>query len=427
MKAVKKSRIATLMVHTSPLDQAGVGDAGGMNVYVSETAKKMAQAGVEVDIFTRANHPNLPESVEIAEGVNVKHLVAGPFEGLSKEELPSQLGALTSSFRNYQKELPNDYYSLLHSHYWISGQLGWIVSERTGIPLIHTMHTTAKVKNLNLADGEKPEPQTRAIGEEQVVKAATGLIANTDAEAASLVSLYDACPDNVFVVAPGVDLQTFYPGGGKASARVKLNIAPDAIMITFVGRIQPHKGPDVLLRAAAEMISHSPYLRAKLAVVIMGGASGSVNELEKLKTLTKFLKIEDVTHFIDPVSRELLPDWYRASDLVCVPSYSESFGLVALEAQACGTPVVATAIGGLRTAVSDGISGSLVDGHDPKAWSAVISRLLAEPARRLLLSMGAVEHASHFGWENTARKTLDVYDWALSKQTKSKLRLAGDA
>jgi D-inositol-3-phosphate glycosyltransferase len=428
MPANKKSKIATLMVHSSPLDQAGIGDAGGMNVYVVETAKKMAQAGVSVDIFTRANHPDLPESVEIADGVNVKHLVAGPFEGLSKEELPSQLGALTSAFMNYQKQLPSDYYSLLHSHYWISGQLGWMVSERTGIPLIHTMHTTAKVKNLNLADDEKPEPQTRAIGEEQVVKASTGLIANTDAEAASLVSLYDACPDNVFVVAPGVDLQRFSPGIGKAAARVKLNIAPDAIMLMFVGRIQPHKGPDVLLRAAAEMVSHSPYLRAKLAVVIMGGASGSgLNELEKLKTLAKFLKIEDVTHFVDPVSRELLPDWYRASDLVCVPSYSESFGLVALEAQACGTPVVATAIGGLRTAVSDGISGSLVDGHDPKAWSAVISRLIAEPQRRLLLSIGAVEHASHFGWENTARKTLDVYDWALTKQSNPKLRLAEDA
>jgi D-inositol-3-phosphate glycosyltransferase len=329
---------------------------------------------------------------------------------------------------NYQKQLPSDYYSLLHSHYWISGQLGWMVSERTGIPLINTMHTTAKVKNLNLADDEKPEPQTRAIGEEQVVKASTGLIANTDAEAASLVSLYDACPDNVFVVAPGVDLQTFSPGIGKAAARVKLNIAPDAVMLTFVGRIQPHKGPDVLLRAAAEMVSHSPHLRAKLAVVIMGGASGSgLNELEKLKTLAKFLKIEDVTHFVDPVSRENLPNWYRASDLVCVPSYSESFGLVALEAQSCGTPVVATAIGGLRTAVSDGISGSLVDGHDPKAWSAVISRLIAEPHRRLLLSMGAVEHASHFGWENTARKTLDVYDWALTKQSNPRLRLAEDA
>jgi D-inositol-3-phosphate glycosyltransferase len=166
------------------------------------------------------------------------------------------------------------------------------------------------------------------------------------------------------------------------------------------------------------MVEHTPHLRAKLAVVIMGGASGGgVNELDNLKALAKFLKIDDVVHFIAPVSHHLLADWYRASDLVCVPSYSESFGLVALEAQSCGTPVVATAIGGLRTAVSDGISGSLVDGHDPKAWSAVISRLIAEPQRRLLLSIGAVEHASHFGWENTARKTLDVYDWALSKKS----------
>jgi D-inositol-3-phosphate glycosyltransferase len=427
MKSARASKVATLMVHTSPLDQAGMGDAGGMNVYVVETAKKMAQAGISVDIFTRANHPNLPDTVEIAEGVNVKHLVAGPFEGLSKEELPSQLGALTSAFMNYQKQLPKDYYSLLHSHYWISGQLGWVVSEATGIPLIHTMHTTAKVKNLNLAQGEQPEPHTRAIGEEQVVKASTALIANTDAEAASLVSLYDACPDNVFVVAPGVDLESFSPADGKTAARIRLDIAPDAIMLTFVGRIQPHKGPDVLLRAAAEMVTHSPHLRAKLAVVIMGGTSGSINELEKIKSLAKFLKIEDITHFVNPVSRQVLPDWYRASDLVCVPSYSESFGLVALEAQSCGTPVVATAIGGLRTAVSDGISGSLVDGHDPKAWSAVISRLIMEPQRRLLLSMGAIEHASHFGWENTARKTLDVYDWALTKRNSSKLKLAEDA
>ena len=427
MKSGNNSKIATLMVHTSPLDQAGVGDAGGMNVYVVETAKKMAQAGVSVDIFTRANKPNLPESVEIAEGVNVKHLVAGPFEGLSKEELPSQLGALTSAFLNHQKQLPSNYYSLLHSHYWISGQLGWMISEASSIPLIHTMHTTAKVKNLNLAAGEKPEPHTRAIGEEQVVQAATGLIANTDAEAASLVSLYDACPDRVFVVAPGVDLQSFSPADGKGPARERLNIAPDAILLTFVGRIQPHKGPDVLLKAAAEMVMHTPHLRAKLAVVIIGGASGSINELEKIKSLARFLKIEDITHFIEPASREVLPDWYRASDLVCVPSYSESFGLVALEAQACGTPVVATAIGGLRTAVSDGISGSLVDGHDPKAWSAVISRLIMEPQRRLLLGMNAVEHASHFGWQGTARKTLDVYDWALSKKANSKLRLAGDA
>ena len=420
MKHSKKSRIATLMVHTSPLDQAGVGDAGGMNVSVVETAKKMAQAGVAVDIFTRANKPNLPESVEIAEGVNVKHLVAGPFEGLSKEELPSQLGALTSSFMNYQKELPNDYYSLLHSHYWISGQLGWVVSEATGIPLIHTMHTTAKVKNLNLAQGEQPEPHTRAIGEEQVVKASAGLIANTDAEAASLVSLYDACPDNVFVVAPGVDLESFSPADGKAAARVRLDIAPDAIMLTFVGRIQPHKGPEVLIRATSELVKHSPLLRHKLIVNVVGGASGAnTEEVDRLKELSSWLGIDDVVRFTPPVPREELPQWYRAADLVVVPSYSESFGLVALEAQACGTPVIATAVGGLRTAVADGISGVLVDGHDPKAWSSVISRLLQEPQRRVLLSMGAIEHASHFGWDVTARGTLDIYDQVISEARKS--------
>ena len=415
------ARVATLMVHTSPLEQAGTGDAGGMNIYVLESAIKMAAAGVEVDIFTRATNSNLAESVQISDGVTVRHLEAGPYEGISKEELPSQLCALTSSFMHLQSRFPADYYDVIHSHYWLSGQLGWMVSERTGIPLVHTMHTMAKVKNQALAEGEAPEPTTRAIGEEQVVKAASALIANTDAEAASLVSLYGACPDNVYVVTPGVDLKRFTPGNGRAAARRALDIAPDAIMLTFVGRIQPHKGPEVLVRAIAEMVSHTPHLRSKVALVIIGGASGNKStEPDRLQNLARFLGVQDLVHFKPPVTREDLPQWYRASDLVCVPSYSESFGLVALEAQACGTPVVATAVGGLRTAVADGISGSLVDGHDPKAWSAIISRLISEPQRRVLLSIGAVDHASHFGWETTARRTLEVYDQVLSKpQTQS--------
>jgi D-inositol-3-phosphate glycosyltransferase len=287
------------------------------------------------------------------------------------------------------------------------------------------MHTMAKVKNLALADGEKPEPQTRAIGEEQVVAASSALIANTAAEAASLVSLYDACPDRTFVVPPGVDLTTYKVNGGKKSARAKLGIKADALMLAFVGRIQPHKGPEVLIRAVAEMVAHNPHLRSRLKTVIIGGASGNGSqEPERLKALTVFLGIGDVIEFVPPVAHEELSDWYRASDLVCVPSYSESFGLVALEAQACGTPVVATAVGGLRTAVADGISGSLVDGHDPRAWSAVISRLLMEPERRLLLSMGAVEHASHFGWDTTARGMLDVYDRVLSQGANSVRNLA---
>lgn len=419
-----RGHIATLMVHTSPLDQAGSGDAGGMNIYVVESAIKMAAAGVDVDIYTRSTDPYLPKIVEIAPGVTVRHIEAGPFKGVSKEELPSQIGALTHGVMEIFNTLPKNFYKVLHSHYWISGQLGWMLSERTNIPLVHTMHTMARVKNLNMAEGDNPEPATRAIGEEQIVKNAAALIANTDSEAASLVSLYDACPDNVFVVAPGVDLQRFTVGKGKAEARKKLNIAADAQLITFVGRIQPHKGPEVLVRALSEMLAHSPQLRPKLALVIIGGASGAgAAEPERLKGLAKFLGVEEVIHFMPPIERNELPDWYRASDLVCVPSYSESFGLVALEAQACGTPVIATAVGGLRSAVADGISGSLVDGHDPRAWAAVIARLLADPARRVALSFGAITHASNFGWESTARRTLDVYDWVLSRGEESAIKL----
>ena len=288
-------------------------------------------------------------------------------------------------------------------------------AEKLGIPLVHTMHTMARVKNLNLAEGEMPEPMIRVQGETQVVAAATGLIANTDAEAASLVSLYSACPDNVHVVSPGVDLYTFTAGGGRAAAREVVGLAQDALVITFVGRIQPHKGPELLIRATSEMIKHSPQLRPKLIVNIIGGASGAnTSEVERLKELVAWIGISDVVRFAPPVPRADLPQWYRAADLVCVPSYSESFGLVALEAQACGTPVVATAVGGLRTAVADGISGVLVDGHDPRAWSSVLARLIQEPQRRVLLSLGAIEHASHFGWDATARGTLDIYDRVLS-------------
>ncbi len=413
------------MLHTSPLDQAGTGDAGGMNVYVVESAKRIAAAGVEVDIFTRANRANLPEKVDIAPGVTVRHLEAGPFDGITKDEMPSQICAFMSSFMRQEVKLPVGHYDLIHSHYWISGQLGWLISDRLGIPLVHTMHTMAKVKNLSLAEGEQPEPNSRAIGEEQVVQASSALIANTASEAASLVSLYDACPDNVFVVPPGVDLSTYKVNGGKKVSRRKIGYRDETLMLLFVGRIQPHKGPEVLIRAVAEMVRHTPSIRATLRAVIMGGASGSgSSEPDRLKALAKFLGVSDIVEFIPPVPHDQLADWYRAADLVCVPSYSESFGLVALEAQACGTPVVATAVGGLRTAVADGISGSLVDGHDPRAWSATILRLLLNPQRRILLSMGAVEHASHFGWDVTARGMLDVYDNVLSRGKTAELNLA---
>jgi D-inositol-3-phosphate glycosyltransferase len=409
-------RIATVMVHTSPLEQPGIGDAGGMNIYVLESAQRMAAMGVGVDIFTRRTDPDAPDIVEISPGVRVRHFDCG-HGTLTKEQLPIHISGLSQEFSRIMR---TENYDVIHSHYWLSGKVAMPAAKELEIPLVHTMHTMARVKNLNLAEGESPEPMIRVQGETQVVAAASALIANTDAEAASLVSLYDACPDTVHVVTPGVDLFTFTPGQSRSAARESLGLSPDSLILSFVGRIQPHKGPEVLIRATSELVKHSPQLRPRLIVNIIGGASGAnTEEVDRLKDCTQWLGIDDVVRFAPPVSRADLPQWYRASDLVVVPSYSESFGLVALEAQACGTPVVATAVGGLRTAVADGISGVLVDGHDPKAWSSVIARLLQEPQRRVLLSMGAIEHASHFGWDGTARGTLDIYDVVISGARKS--------
>ena len=409
-------RIAVLMVHTSPLEQPGIGDAGGMNIYVVESAQRMAAMGVSVDIYTRRTHASETETVEISPGVRVRYFECG-HGTLTKEQLPAHISGLSKEFLRLLKD---EKYDAIHSHYWISGKVAMPAAKELGIPLVHTMHTMARVKNLNLAEGETPEPMIRVQGETQVVAAANALVANTDAEAASLVSLYDACPDIVHVVSPGVDLYTFTPGQGRSAAREFVGLPKDALIVSFVGRIQPHKGPEVLIRATSELVKHSPLLRHKLIVNIIGGASGAnTEEVDRLKELATWLGIDDVVRFSPPVPRADLAQWYRAADLVVVPSYSESFGLVALESQACGTPVVATAVGGLRTAVADGISGVLVDGHDPKAWSSVIVRLLQEPQRRVLLSMGAIEHASHFGWDATARGTLDIYDLVITESRKS--------
>jgi D-inositol-3-phosphate glycosyltransferase len=409
-------RVAVLMVHTSPLEQPGIGDAGGMNIYVVESAQRMAAMGVAVDIFTRRTHASETVTVEISPGVRVRYFECG-HGTLTKEQLPAHIAGLSKEFLRLLKD---ESYDAIHSHYWISGKVAMPAAKELGIPLVHTMHTMARVKNLNLAEGETPEPMIRVQGETQVVAAANALVANTDAEAASLVSLYDACPDIVHVVSPGVDLYTFTPGQGRSAARTIVGLPQEALVVSFVGRIQPHKGPEVLIRATSELVKHSPLLRHKLIVNVMGGASGAnTEEVDRLKELATWLGIDDVVRFSPPLPRADLAQWYRAADLVVVPSYSESFGLVALEAQACGTPVVATAVGGLRTAVADGISGVLVDGHDPKAWSSVIARLLQEPQRRVLLSMGAIEHASHFGWDATARGTLDIYDQVITESRKS--------
>ncbi|WP_426567037.1 D-inositol-3-phosphate glycosyltransferase [Angustibacter sp. McL0619] len=393
-----------LAVHTSPLAQPGTGDAGGLNVYVVQTARRLAERGVQVEIFTRATSSSLPPTSELAPGVLVRHVTAGPFEGLGKDDLPGQLCAFASGVMRTEAARPVGYYDLIHSHYWLSGQVGWLAADRWQVPLVHTMHTMARVKNLTLAEGDDPEPSGREIGEQQVVEAADRLVANTADEAGQLVDLYGADPGRISVVPPGVDLDRFTPGGadGRQRARAGLGVRSDAVLLLFVGRIQPLKAPDVLLRAAAHLIERQPDLRRRLVVAVVGGPSGSgLREPTMLMRLARELGIADCVRFEPPADGDALVDWYRAADLVAVPSYSESFGLVALEAQACATPVVAADVGGLRDAVADGRSGLLVPGHDADVWSRRLGELVVDDARRAELARGAVEHAARFSWDAT--------------------------
>lgn len=405
-------RVAMISLHTSPLDQPGTGDAGGMNVYVVELARRMAAQGIEVDVFTRATSSALDPVVPAFDGVQVRHIHAGPFEGLSKEELPAQLCAFAREVLRAEAAQPLGHYDVVHSHYWLSGQVGALARDRWGVPLVHSMHTMAKVKNEFLADGDTPEPVARIIGEEQVVEAADMLIANTDLEAKQLIELYDADPARVEVVHPGVDLDVFRPHD-RVATRAELGLPADAAVLLFAGRIQPLKAPDVLLRAVAELLAQSPELRSRLVVPIVGGPSGSgLEHPESLAQLATELRLDGadgVVRFVPPVAQADLARWCAAATLVAVPSYNESFGLVAAEAQATGTPVVAAAVGGLTTVVRDGRSGLLVDTHDPRDWAAALRRVITDDDLRLRLEAGALEQARSFSWERTAERTLDVY------------------
>ncbi|MDJ0346678.1 D-inositol-3-phosphate glycosyltransferase [Streptomyces sp. H10-C2] len=412
-------RIAMLSVHTSPLDQPGTGDAGGMNVYIVELAKRLAEINIEVEIFTRATTGALPPSVELAPGVLVRHVDAGPYEGLAKEELPAQLCAFTHGVMQAEAGHRAGYYDLVHSHYWLSGHVGWLAAERWGVPLVHAMHTMAKVKNAALAEDDTPEPAARVIGETQIVAAADRLIANTDEEADELVRHYDAEPAKVAVVHPGVNLDRFLPADGRAAARSRLGLPQDAVIPLFAGRIQPLKAPDVLLRAVAVLLDEDPSLRERLVVPVVGGPSGSgLSKPERLHKLAARLGVSDVVRFQPPVDQQRLADWYRAATVLVMPSYSESFGLVAIEAQACGTPVVAAAVGGLAVAVRDGETGFLVPGHDPVDYARALRRFIDQPHLGEELGEAAARHAQAFGWGRAAGSTADVYSAAVHEHRR---------
>jgi D-inositol-3-phosphate glycosyltransferase len=414
-------RVCVLSVHTSPLDQPGTGDAGGMNVYVVETAIRMARRGVAVEVFTRATSSEQPPVAALAPGVLVRHVAAGPFEGLGKNDLPSQLCAFTAGVLRAEARHEPGYYDVIHSHYWLSGQVGWLARDRWGVPLVHSAHTLARVKNAALAEGDEPEPMVRVIGEDQVVAEADRLIGNTDEETRQLVKLYGADPRRTVAIPPGVDLARFRPGN-RVAARAALGLPGHAVVLAFVGRIQPLKAPDVLLRAAAELLRRDPALRERLVVLVAGGPSGTgLAEPTSLQELAAALGISASVRFLPPQSAGLV-EVYRAADVVAVPSHNESFGLVALEAQACGTPVVAARVGGLPVAVADGRSGLLVPWRRADEWA---DALTAAIARRDELGVEAVAHARAFSWDRTADALLATYAEAAAEFAQRQRVLAG--
>ncbi|AZA12243.1 D-inositol-3-phosphate glycosyltransferase [Corynebacterium gerontici] len=405
-------RIAMISMHTSPLQQPGSGDAGGMNVYVLATARELARRGVEVDVFTRATRPSQGHVVDVEPGLRVINVVAGPYEGLSKEELPTQLAAFAGGVLQFVR-CEQIRYNLIHSHYWLSGQVGWLLRDLWHVPLVHTAHTLAAVKNSHRTPTDTQESDARRICEQQLVDNADVLVVNTPEETNDLVRHYDAEPEKVAVIAPGADVELFTPGQQRNTeqARRNLGIPMHTKVVAFVGRLQEFKGPQVLLRAVAELLRRDP--ARDMRVIMCGGPSGAQATVEHYTELARSLGICHRVRFLDPRPPEELVAIFQAADVVAVPSYNESFGLVAIEAQACGTPVIAARVGGLPMAVLDGETGLLVHDHEPETWADAIAELLDDDPTRIAMGVAAREHAAHFTWAQAAEKLESVYVEAL--------------
>ncbi|UPO76589.1 D-inositol-3-phosphate glycosyltransferase [Arthrobacter sp. Helios] len=412
------NRVAMLSLHTSPLEQPGSGDAGGMNVYVRSVAVQMAKMGVQVDIFTRASAPDQPPAVEIAPGATVRHITAGPRRRLPKEVLPGLAEELAEGISAAARGLQeHGRYDVLHSHYWVSGIAGLALARQWDVPLVHTMHTMARVKNVQLQPGERAEPQVRIQGEQDIVDSAARLIANTTTEASELATWYGASESAIDVVAPGVDLEVFSPAG-RALAKPLHGIRREEFHVVFAGRIQRMKGPQVLVEAAAKLRTARPDI--PLRISILGAPSGS--EVLDLEAAVASLALEGTVQLRPPIAAGGLAGWFRSADVVAVPSYSESFGLVALEAQACGTPVIAADVGGLPKAVSSGRTGILVQGHDPARWAAELETLYDHQSWRAELGRSAAVHARAFGWQRTAMLTTQGYRRAADQASAQSVR-----
>jgi D-inositol-3-phosphate glycosyltransferase len=395
-------RVAFLTIHTSPLAAPGTGDAGGMNVYVNELAATLAGRGVQVDVFTRDPRPG---EIEVAPGYRVIELPEPPAGGPGDESLAEAVGDFAEGVARWAVR-HRAAYDVLHSHYWLSGWAGLLLHEVLRVPLAISFHTLGRVKDATRRPDQAPASLLRLAAESEVIARAGCVIASTQAEAAQLIEHYAARPERLCVSPPGVDHRVFCPGDRRA-ARESLGLPVEGGLVLFAGRIQPLKGPDVALAAFALVAVRLPDCR----LLVAGGPSGpqGAEEMAFLRAGAVAAGLEERVLLRGPLPHHALAAAYRAADVVVVPSRSESFGLVAAEAQACGIPVVASAVGGLEHVVADGESGLLVSGWEPADYAAALGRVLTDPALAARLARGAVANAEQFSWPATADRLLELY------------------
>ena len=409
-------RLAVLSFHTSPLAQPGTGDGGGMNVYVRELASALARTGVSCDVFTRAGGKDLPPVVAVEPGLRVHHVPAGPMAPVAKEALPQLVGEFTQGVLDRMTgpsglPLTDDEggpFEAIHANYWLSGVAGHTIKHELDLPLVSTFHTLDRVKAE--AGPEEVEADTfhrRAEAEATVIRCSDAVLASCTVEAEQIAELYGADPARIAVVPPGVD-HAFFGPGYRPQARRALGLPADGPLLLIVGRIQPLKGTDVAVRTLAELSGRgTPY-----RLVVVGGPSGPRGDeaYKGLITLAEELGVAERVTMVDAQPHELLSTYYRAADVCLVPSRSESFGLVALEAAACGTPVVASAVGGLTTLVDHGRTGFLVDEPDPAAYAGHVRRIVGEPLLAERLSTAAVLRAREYTWREAAAQLRAIHD-----------------
>ncbi len=388
-------RVAVLSLHTSPLAQPGTGDGGGMNVYVRELVSSLAEAGVLCRVYVRRWDKDLPRTVQVEPGFDVVHVDAGPPDA-GREQLAGLVEDFAAGVIEDLVEFQPD---VIHANYWLSGVAGLIVKRKLNLPLVTTFHTLARVK----ADSGDPEPEQRALAEADVMHCADVVLANCGPEADQLAQFYEVDRERVEIVTPGVD-QAFFSPGSQAGARWALN-ADDSPLLLFVGRIQPLKGVGVAIETLAKLDRKD----AKLWIVGDASGVGGTDEVARIRQMVLDLELSERVKFIPPQPHHLLSTYYRAADVCLVPSRSESFGLVALEAAACGTPVVASAVGGLLTLVKHGITGYLVDSRDPAVYAKWVNAILGDPMWARRLSVSAAARAREYTWNTSAARLRRIY------------------